>query len=344
MREPFKFELLPNVLKSVEELDCLPENYKYKIDYATVKTIQYRHWTWVRQVYSARDDYYAEFVSFEVRRPVPASIRVDVPSFVFLVVFEGELSISDPLTTETFVLQTNHCMVKHFLPGNYVISASDQLTVFYYFVLSDEFLIDHVNQYPKMANTIRMLNQPNASYEYFGTYKLSTTKNTLLKKILNYKKEYKFELRAELGVLMNKVLRGFDKRIKPLAIRNADLSNSEIVSAIKAYIDDNTGAGERFTVETMAFKFNRHAKTVSRSFLMEFGFTLGDYIQHVGMKKAHNLCIDGFTFQDVSEALGYSCISAFTRAFKLHFSYTPSKAKLYSYDGLPVNALSCLKS
>lgn len=344
MREPFKFELLPNVLKSVEELDCLPENYKYKIDYATVKTIQYKYWTWVRQVYSARDDYYAEFVSFEVRRPAPASIRVDVPSFVFLVVFEGELSISDPLRVETIVLQTNHCMVKHFLPGKYELCASDQLTVFYYFVLSDEFLIDHVNQYPKMANAIKMLNQPNTIQECFGTYKLSSTKNTLLKKILNYKKEFKFELRAELGVLMNKVLRGFDKRIKPLAIRNADLSNSEVVKAIKAYVDENVGSGERFAVETLAFKFNRHAKTVSRSFLVEFGIPLGDYIQHIAMKKAHNLCIDGFAFQDVSEVLGYSCPSAFIRAFKLHFNYTPSKAKLYSYDGLPVNTLPCLKS
>ncbi len=103
---------------------------------------------------------------------------------------------------------------------------------------------------------------------------------------------------------------------------------SDVVSTVKAYINETSIAA--VSVSALAESFDLNPDYLSSIFKTHTGVSLRDYIVTKKMKIAKNYINDGFDLSSTAQLVGYSDISTFSRAYKKHFGYPPSKEKKWN--------------
>ena len=107
-----------------------------------------------------------------------------------------------------------------------------------------------------------------------------------------------------------------------LPLKNSTLLPVE--NEIKDYID--AGQGLSASLDDFAKQFMYSKYYLERRFKAAFGVSLITYRNQMRMQYAQNLLMHK-SVTAVSEKLGFSSVYAFSRAFRLHFGFSPSKVK-----------------
>jgi AraC-like DNA-binding protein len=104
----------------------------------------------------------------------------------------------------------------------------------------------------------------------------------------------------------------------------AELSTSDIVGRVRVAIQQLLPAAE-VTEEKVADIVATNVRTLHRR-LSEHGLSFRALLKEMRMKLARRyMADDGYSITDVAFMLGYSDVSAFSRAFRSWFDMTPSQ-------------------
>ncbi|WP_293299852.1 AraC family transcriptional regulator [Pedobacter sp. UBA4863] len=99
-------------------------------------------------------------------------------------------------------------------------------------------------------------------------------------------------------------------------------SEADRFKELKDYIDVNLQ--NDLTVMHLANLMGQSIANFKRYFIAVYGISPGKYVHDARMEKAHEL-LSQHTYQisEVSELVGYTDRTSFSRAFTKHFGYTP---------------------
>lgn len=114
---------------------------------------------------------------------------------------------------------------------------------------------------------------------------------------------------------------------------NITSTNAKIISQVRQYIYDHSD--QAISLDSLATYTGFSKYHFNRLFFAATGYPLGDFIQRQKLEKAlHLISMGNHNIIDVAISVGYDAPSSFTRAFKKHFSVTPSEV---TQGTLPVN-------
>jgi AraC family transcriptional activator of pyochelin receptor len=107
------------------------------------------------------------------------------------------------------------------------------------------------------------------------------------------------------------------------------VGDTDKLNAVKAYLTVNYLSV--FTLESISKTFGLNEFKLKSGFKKLFGYTVFGYIHQLRMEHAFTLLSSGgFSIGEVAAIIGYTSDSAFIRAYKLQFGYTPGKHQLFA--------------
>jgi AraC-like DNA-binding protein len=141
------------------------------------------------------------------------------------------------------------------------------------------------------------------------------------------KKDYLLvlELKSCIAKLLGAYLTSIADKMGFMAIANIPYRDIliEIWEAIKA--DPNIN---EHTLSKLASSHNLHTKTLGRNFTAMFGTSISNFVRQQCMQKAYILVTTtAMPLQDIAFESGYSELTNFNRAFKLHFKRSPGSLR-----------------
>lgn len=110
------------------------------------------------------------------------------------------------------------------------------------------------------------------------------------------------------------------------SLKTNDISvvDTERLISCKAYLSENFL--QQLTLEEIGRNFMLNEFKLKRGFKKLFGTTVFGYIQQLRLNHAQMLLLSGgFTVGEVAAVIGYASDSAFIRAFRQYYGYSPGK-------------------
>lgn len=105
---------------------------------------------------------------------------------------------------------------------------------------------------------------------------------------------------------------------------NASNDNNEVIDHIIYYIENNYNS--QITLSSLASKFYLSYNYLSSLFTAKFGINFSDYVNQVRIKKAKELLANSnLNLSEISDQVGYTDLSYFSKVFKKETGITPSK-------------------
>lgn len=162
-----------------------------------------------------------------------------------------------------------------------------------------------------------------------------------LPELHNYIDEILFEIKhgnylfaENVGVLISKMLIAIIRAYAP-SKENESLSpqiNSEalLIYKIIDYLDSNVSSIKN--LKELEEKFNYNYNYMSAVFARVMHFSINDYFRKIKMQKAKEMLQKDISITAISEALHYSSVHAFSRAFKSYFGIQPSEYRNGNID------------
>ncbi|AWB67581.1 hypothetical protein C2869_14525 [Saccharobesus litoralis] len=102
---------------------------------------------------------------------------------------------------------------------------------------------------------------------------------------------------------------------------NALSRQHNLAQNAKNFIDDYTNMVTN--AQQLAEMLNTSVSTLQRQFKLAYNESIGQYIKDKRLESAAEFLDQDMSIEEVSELLGYSYRSAFERAFKNHYGYSP---------------------
>jgi AraC-like DNA-binding protein len=127
----------------------------------------------------------------------------------------------------------------------------------------------------------------------------------------------------------NWVVNLFEKILQN-SVNNKMTKTRKIAEAAKDYIDLHY-PDQNLNINKVASNVYVNSSYLRAIFKKEFGFTINEYIIDVRMKKAREyITTDNLKFSEISELIGFSDASYFSKRFKKHFGVSPSEYEVIS--------------
>lgn len=101
-------------------------------------------------------------------------------------------------------------------------------------------------------------------------------------------------------------------------------SQKEAVDAAIAYMHENY-ADSRLTMSRVARRCNISEIYLRKLFKSHANTTPHEYLTSLRMKSAYLLCLEKRPVKEITHRVGYSDVYQFSRAYKKHFGFSPSK-------------------
>lgn len=324
MQEPFAFEF-PSIAADAATIYYLrPEDCKYKIQYAQAKLASTPGINVLRQFFSGHA-FYLELISYDIKEAITLKLKAKKPYLSFVFVMEGEVSFLQPGDPETIVISQGQYFAHYVPAGEYlwpVVPAKKEVVCF---ILRPKWLQKMSDDYPELMAVIKKLMIGHTKQQVFERCRMTYNTKRQLEKLRDCKFKKKVDLEEALLHAINKLVTEYHVHLKsPNKIPQK--TNKEIAYLVRDYIAAEIEKGLIPNVTVIADHFNTEQKSLRRTCLKTFKLNLQDLITVMQMEKAHALLKNaGLRVKEVADALGYSEAVTFTRKFKKHYGYPPSK-------------------
>lgn len=103
-------------------------------------------------------------------------------------------------------------------------------------------------------------------------------------------------------------------------------SSKDLLPEITAYIDSNYLT--ILSLTQISYRFGLSYHYLCKIFKEQYGYTVSHYVLSKKLNHAKMLLANGNSINEISEILNYTSPYNFSRAYKNHFGYPPSKEKL----------------
>ena len=108
------------------------------------------------------------------------------------------------------------------------------------------------------------------------------------------------------------------------AVSSLNRADVDRIMSVKAYLELNYLS--KLSLEGLSRMFILNEFKLKSGFKKQFGITVFGYIQQLRLEHAHSLLRDGgFSVAQIAFIIGYESDTAFVRAFKHYFNYSPGK-------------------
>jgi AraC family transcriptional activator of pyochelin receptor len=113
------------------------------------------------------------------------------------------------------------------------------------------------------------------------------------------------------------------RRMKKISGDSMRKNDIERIETIHAWINDNES--NYGSLRSVAQRFGLNVNKLNKGFKQLYGLTVFDYVLKLRMEKASQFLKEtDMPIAEISFELGYTRVSAFTRAFKKFFAYNPN--------------------
>ena len=131
-----------------------------------------------------------------------------------------------------------------------------------------------------------------------------------------------------LSQLLIHISRVLNQRVRP-----SEEPGSRYVEIMRVHEYINAHYREQITVADLAQRFFMDKNTMTRQFKRIIGMTPGDYIRRKRLENAGALIRQGYALQHAGYASGFTDYSAFFRAFRKHYGFSPSDLAVSARSG-----------
>lgn len=282
----------------------------------------------IRQVLST-PDYQVHVALFNFIRPVTLYPCWDTPTIALQYIRQGKIIFRLNGAEET-VLDPSRYNLIHVAPGKHISQPQEGLSEFLRIEITPAYLQELLGAHPQLQKMLNMLHGQHRTGELLAPAKMNGKVKNILHEIYQCRKTGP-SLYLEMKAHIYGLLSAYDEELT-LAndLENIHASKTEkIVMAVKQYVCDYPHIHE-CSLENLSRKFTISPSALKMHFKKHYQVTLGDFVQQQCLLKAQELLLLGIDpIRDISQQLGYTDVSNFSRAFRNYMGCTPNEVKLH---------------
>ena len=262
--------------------------------------------------------FFLELTTFVLHSDLKASYINDKKRLFLVMMLEGDILLTKKDNTPIFHANNNTCYATYNRKGEFHYFVAAGKTRFCYIMPRTAWLDRTKNHYPRIQQLLNRMKNDKALFGSLSPCRIDPNLHTLLKKIFNISTTNSVDLEIELTKCIKAVINQYQVLL--------DLKHSQRVYQIKEYIEKNHTVFH-LNNKIIADIFFTTEKTLIKTFKQEFGITPYRYLMNYRMEKAKALIIsDHISPSKVYSIVGYADFNSFSRQFKKHFGFPPSKA------------------
>jgi len=296
--------------------------------WADATCTSYDFGTIVRQVLST-PDYQVHVTLFNFVRPVTLYPSWDTPTIALQYIKQGRI-ISRLGGSEEVVLEPSRYNLFHVAAGKHFSQPQEGLSESLRIEISPAYLQELLGAHPQQQKMLEMLHDQHKTGELLAPARMNGKVKNIIHEIYQCKKTGP-SLYLEIKAHIYSLLSAYDEELT-LAndLENIQASKTEkIIMAVKQYITSYPHIHE-CSLEKLARHFNISPSSLKMHFKKHCQVSLGDFVQQRCLLKARDLLLLGIDpVRNISQQLGYTDVSNFSRAFRNYMGCTPNEVKLH---------------
>ena len=282
----------------------------------------------VQQVLST-PDYQVHITLFNFLRPVTLYPSWDTATIALQYIKQGRI-LSRLSGSEEIVLESSRYNLFHVAAGKHFSQPQEGLSESLRIDLSPAYLQELLSAHPQLQKMLELLHNQHRTGELLAPARMNGKVKNIIHEIYQCKKTGP-SLYLEIKAHIYSLLSAYDEELT-LAndLENIQGSKTEkIMMAVKQYISDYPHIHE-CSLEKLSRKFLVSPSALKLHFKKHCHMSLGDFVQQQCLLKAKELLLLGIdTIRDISQQLGYTDVSNFSRAFRNYMGCTPNEVKLH---------------
>jgi len=274
-------------------------------------------------------DYQIHATLFNFMRPVTLYPCRDTPTIALQYIKQGRI-ISRLGGAEEVVLDPSRYNLFHIAAGRHSSQPQEGLSESLRIEFAPAWLQELLSAHPQLQKMLDMLHGQHKTGELLAPAKMTGKVRNIIREIYQCKKTGP-SLYLEMKAHIYSLLSAYDEELTSANdLENIHASKTEkIVMAVKQYISGYPHIHE-CSLENLSRKFYISPSALKQHFKKHYQVSLGDFVQQQCLLKAEELLLLGIdTIRDISQQLGYTDVSNFSRAFRNHTGWSPNEVKLH---------------
>lgn len=296
--------------------------------WADAECTSYDFGTIVRQVLST-PDYQVHVTLFNFIQPVTLYPSCDTPTIALQYIKQGRI-ISRLSGSEEVILDPCRYSLFHVAAGKHFSQPQEGLSESLRIEITPTYLKELLGAHPQLQKMLKMLHDQHKTGELVAPARMNGKVKNIIHEMYQCKKTGP-SLYLEIKAHIYSLLSAYDEELT-LAhdLENIQASKTEkIIMAVKQYISGYPHIHE-CSLENLSRKFNISPSSLKMHFKKHCHVSLGDFVQQQCLLKARELLLLGIdSVRDISQQLGYTDVSNFSRAFRNYMGCSPNEVKLH---------------
>jgi AraC-like DNA-binding protein len=296
--------------------------------WADAQCISYDFGTIIRQVLHT-PDYKIHAAIFDFIQPMTLYPSWEASAVALQYIKQGKI-ISRLNGAEDVVLDPCRYSLFHVAAGSHISQPQAGLNESLHIEISPDYLQELLGAHPQLQKMLNILHEQHKTGELLAPVRMNGKVKNIIHEIYQCRKTGP-SLHLEMKAHIYGLLAAYDEELT-LAhdLENIQASKTaKTIMAVKQYIVSYPHIHD-CSLENLAKQFNISQSALKLHFKKQCQISLGDFVQQQCLLKAQELLLLGIDpVRDISQQLGYTDVSNFSRAFRNYMGCPPNEVKLH---------------
>lgn len=296
--------------------------------WADAQCTSYDYGMIIRQVLTT-PDYQIHLALFNFTRPIALYPYWETPTIALQYIRQGKI-ISRLNGSEELILDPSRYNLFHVAAGKHFSQPQEGLSESLRIEISPAYLQELLSAHPQLQKMLEMLHGQHKTGELLAPARMNGKVKNILHEMYQCRKTGP-SLYLEMKAHIYGLLSAYDEELT-LADDLESIQGSQtekIIMAVKQYITGYPHIHE-CSLENLSRKFDIGPSALKMHFKKHCRMSLGDFVQQQCLLKARELLLLGIDqVRDISQQLGYTDVSNFSRAFRNYMGCPPNEVKLH---------------
>ncbi len=321
METPLYIILSPEYQLGLKTDHGLPENYLYKIPFASPLLLSDTNGNYLSQSFNGVD-YWLELLSFSLH--TNGSIYLHLPTSVMGFIFLLQGNLGEQWMGNRMVNALKGTYAAFYIPaGKYPLTLFKGEYNLLYLIPPSDYFKSMALEHPSVQQLLNHITYNDLNGFMTDQFYFPLAVLRIIKSMERCtKKGAALDLVLRSYIL--KLLSFYNQQLKEKTLNRPFHTNEEIAFAVKEHIMANLSNINLGRLKELTQHFPITSKTLTREFRKSFGKTVPEFIREERLKLAHQLLLQpNKQVQEVAIETGYDYLSHFSREFKKKFGYSP---------------------
>lgn len=304
--------------------------------WAEAQCTSYDFGTIIRQVLDT-PEYQVHSAIFDFTRPMTLYPTWESSTVALLYIKQGKI-ISRLKDNEDTILDPFRYSLFHVAAGKYISQPQAGLNESLRIEIRPDFLQELLDAHPQLHQMLNTLHEQDLTGELLSPGRMTGKVKNIIHDIYTCRKSGP-SLYLEMKAHIYSLLAAYDEELTLVNdLEHIQASKTEkTIMAIRKFVSGYPHIHE-CSLESLSKKFNISQSALKVNFKRQCQVSLGDFVQQQCLLKARELLLLGIDpVRDISQQLGYTDVSNFSRAFRNYMGCSPNEVKLHpeKYRGQP---------